>query len=149
VIKITLLSGFDHVVPTDPNGTPNYAAYSTSLNTQAALQAAYDAGHWEPYTPPEPEPRPIEPDWDGFNLAILTNAEFNAAYNTAMAAAPLVAAALPAALTQVATGSTSMLSVAFNALCQVALVDSTLRDDWADIAEFHNLPTDFVEVIRG
>jgi hypothetical protein len=78
VIKITLLSGFDHVVPTDLNGTPNYAAYSTSLNTQAALQAAYDAGHWEPYTPPEPEPLPPEPDWSAFRLALMRSPSFRA-----------------------------------------------------------------------
>lgn len=47
-----------------------------SPNTRAVLQAAYDAGHWEPYAPPSPEPEPTEPDWQSFRLALLQSASF-------------------------------------------------------------------------
>ena len=149
MIIISTPDDVQHHLPTIADGSPNIEGYSTSPNTRAALQAAYDRGDWQTYTPPEPEPVEPEPQWDLFNLAILTNAEFNAAYNVAMASSPLVAAALPAALTQVSTGSTAMIAVAFNALCQVAEVAPALRATWAGIAENHYLPSEFVEVIRG
>lgn len=122
---------------------------SYSASGAAAIQAAYDAEQWEEYTPTEPEPEALEPDWDGFNLAILANPEFNAAYAVAIATFPLVAAALPAALTQVSSGSVTMFVVAFDALCQAAQVSTEQRTAWADVAVSHNLPTDFVSSVRG
>ncbi|WOD37376.1 hypothetical protein RRF56_02540, partial (plasmid) [Nodosilinea sp. E11] len=57
-------------------GSPDYAAYSTSANTQAALQTAYDRGDWQPYTPPEPEPAAPEPDPKGFKIAFMADPAF-------------------------------------------------------------------------
>lgn len=37
-----------------PDGTPDLASYSNSVATRGALQAAYGAGDWQPYTPPLP-----------------------------------------------------------------------------------------------
>lgn len=66
MITITLPSGFVHG-PLDIN---DLATYSSSAATQSALQAAYDAGHWQPYTPPEPEPLPPEPNPALFRAAL-------------------------------------------------------------------------------
>jgi hypothetical protein len=52
------------------------ATYSSSPATVAALQAAYDAGQWEIYTPPEPEPEPPGPNWSEFRITLMVNAAF-------------------------------------------------------------------------
>ena len=91
----------------------------------------------------------VQPDWDGLNQAIMSNAEFNQAYATVMQAYPLVAAALPAALTQVASGQTSMFETTFLAMCQIAQVTSEQRGIWADIGAVYNAPQDFLDVVRG
>ena len=74
MIKITLPSGATHILTTLEDGTPDYAAYSTSVNTRAALQASYDAGDWQPYTPPEPGPEP--PDSKAFKIALMAHPLF-------------------------------------------------------------------------
>ena len=38
------------------------------------IQAAFDAGDWEPI--PEPTPPPPEPDWTTFNMAMLADADW-------------------------------------------------------------------------
>ena len=97
----------------------------------------------------EPEAEPPAPDWDGLNTAILSNAEFNQAYATVMQIYPLVAAALPAALTQVASGQTAMFETTFLAMCQIAQVSSEQRAIWADIGATYNAPSDFLNIVRG
>lgn len=51
-------------------------ADTASPNTRAALQTAYDAGNWKLYTPPPPQPAPLEPDWKTFRLALLKSKSF-------------------------------------------------------------------------
>lgn len=114
---------------------------STILWTEEAV-AAWRAS----MDTPEPEP---PTDWDGFNLAILSNAEFNQVYGAVMQTHPLIAAALPAALTQVSTGQTSMFATAFTQLCAVAEVSPGQREAWAALAASYNCPDEFVAVIRG
>jgi hypothetical protein len=94
---------------------------------------------------------PIVPptDWDGLNNAILSNAEFNQVYGAVMASHPLIAAALPAALTQVSTGQTTMFATVYGQMCAVAEVTPAQRDEWAVIAENYYAPAEFVAVLRG
>jgi hypothetical protein len=92
---------------------------------------------------------PDPPNWDGLNQAIMANAEFNQAYATTMQTHPLVAAALPAALTQVASGQTSMFETTFLAMCQIAQVSPEQRAIWADIGATYNAPPDFLDIVRG
>jgi len=92
---------------------------------------------------------PTPPDWDGLNQAIMGNAEFNQAYATTMQTHPLVAAALPAALTQVASGETSMFETTFLAMCQIASVTPEQRGIWADIGATFNAPPEFLDIVRG
>ena len=88
-------------------------------------------------------------DWDGFNQAILSNAEFNQVYAAVMASHPLIAAALPAALTQVASGQTAMFDAVFRQMCAVAEVSPGQRGVWADMADGYHAPAEFVAVVRG
>jgi hypothetical protein len=92
---------------------------------------------------------PQPPNWDGLNQAIMANTEFNQAYATVMQTYPLVAAALPAALTQVASGQTSMFETTFLAMCQIAQVTPEQRAIWADIGATYNAPQDFLDIVRG
>lgn len=71
MIAITTPDGLTHTLE-------NEAAIASidSINTRAALQAAYDAGHWKPYTPPEPEPPPPEPNWEDFRLTLMVSTAF-------------------------------------------------------------------------
>ena len=92
---------------------------------------------------------PTPPDWDGLNQAIMGNAEFNQAYATTMQTHPLVAAALPAALTQIASGQTSMFETTFLAMCQIASVTPEQRGIWADIGATFNAPPEFLDIVRG
>jgi len=56
--------------------SPEAIALIPSANTRAALQAAYDAGNWESYTPPEPPTEPEPPNWPAFRMALLQDASF-------------------------------------------------------------------------
>lgn len=74
MIQITTSDGLGHVLESQAA----IAAYSSSHNTCTALQAAYDAGHWQTYTPPAPQAAPPElpPDWKTFRLALLKSKSF-------------------------------------------------------------------------
>ena len=86
------------------------------------------------------------PNWDGFNTALLTNPEF-IAYQQAVGH-PTASAVLDA-YALVATGGVAAFNLVFNLFCHQGTVTPEHRTAWADIAAGLNLPTDFVEVIRG
>jgi len=104
-----------------------------------------DPAQAEPINPPVVPPT----DWDGLNNSILSNTEFNQAYATTMQTHPFVAAALPAALAQVASGQTSMFETTFLAMCYIAQVSSEQRAIWADIGAAYNAPPEFLDIVRG
>lgn len=72
MIAITTSDNITHLVASEAA----IASYSSSAATVAALQAAYDSGHCKPYTPPAPQPAPLEPDWKTFRLALLKSKSF-------------------------------------------------------------------------
>jgi hypothetical protein len=88
-------------------------------------------------------------DWIGFNAAILTNHAFNTYYAVALSSVPAAAASLPAAFTQVASQGIDSFALAFTAFCQAAEVTTQHRQEWATLAEDHNLSLDFTQLIRG
>lgn len=61
MITLTTADGLTHYLNSEAS-----IALVESPNTRAALQAAYDAGDWEPYEPPQAEPELLPPDWEGF-----------------------------------------------------------------------------------
>ena len=71
ILQITTLDGIIHTLESFES-----IADITSINTRAALQTAYDAGNYETYTPPEPEPEPPETDPKGFKIAFMADPLF-------------------------------------------------------------------------
>lgn len=71
MIAITTTDGLTHYLE-----SAEAIADIDSPNTRAALDAAYDAGNWQPYTPSGPEPEPLEPNWQDFRLELMVNAAF-------------------------------------------------------------------------
>ncbi|PSR12330.1 hypothetical protein C8255_26755 [filamentous cyanobacterium CCP3] len=76
MIKIKLTADVFHLITATPEGQPDLDAYTSSFNTRAALQAAYDAGNWEPYEPPQAELGQMPPDWSAFRMALLQSESF-------------------------------------------------------------------------
>ena len=97
----------------------------------------------------EPEPGPPAPDWEGFNLAILTNPEWLATAATIRAINPELVPALYVALGQVGGGQYGSFEALFSAVCGLADVSQTQRETWAIMAEDFSLPAGFVKVVRG
>ena len=141
--------GIEHLLSTLANGDPDYFAYSSSEATRIALAAAYAAGDYQPYTPPESIALPPEPNWDGFTGAIMADTALNQLMGAVLPLAPAVALGLPAALTQVATNGTHGFAQVWNAFCQIGQASQASRDSWAAMAEANNLPIDFVAVVSG
>lgn len=139
VSRTTIAPGDDY-----SSQPPEVQAACAKVHTPDVV-AAYQAKIAE-YQLPPPAP---QPDWDGLNMAIMGDAAFNAAYGAVMQSHPLIAAALPAALTQVATGQTNMFGIAFLQMCAVAEVSPQQRESWAQIAEAHQAPPDFIKIVRG
>lgn len=127
-----------------PSGGQGYIDIDPTpgLNNPVWDGTAWQAG--EPITE-----APSGPDWDGLNLAIMADAAFNQAYAAVMQSHPLIAAALPAALTQVASGQTTMFATAFVAMCAAAEVTPAQRSAWADIGATFNAPAEFLDIVRG
>lgn len=88
-------------------------------------------------------------DWDGFTRAILSNIPFNQYYGLGLQTAPALTASLPTALAQVVTNGTTAFTLVFGRFCQAVGVSVEHRNEWADMAEDYNLPSDFVDVVRG
>ena len=123
-------------IPAEPTN-PDYQEY---LDWVAAGNTP------EPYVPPVVA---TPTDWDGFNNAILSDADFNDVFATVNATHPLVAASLPAALAQVASGQTSMFSTVYNQICTLGGATVAHQDTWATLAETYHAPAELVAVVRG
>lgn len=92
-----------------------------------------------------PTPDPL-PDWDAFNLQMMSNIRFNQVYGQCLQIAPIVASALPTALAQVATHGNNLFSLVFNQICLLGGATQVDRNNWKEVALSCNLPTDFVEI---
>jgi hypothetical protein len=143
-IRVTTLDGFVHYLE-----SAEAISAIVSINTRNAVQAAHGAGNSETYTPPEPEPEPPAPNWDGFNAAILADVPLNVLLGAVLALSPAVALGVPVSLGQVAKEGTASFAIAFTALCELGDATTEAREAWGVIAEAHNLPPDFVAIVRG
>lgn len=139
VSRTTIAPGDDY-----SSQPPEVQAACAKVHTPDVV-AAYQAKIAE-YQLPPPAP---QPDWDGLNMAIMGDAAFNAAYGAVMQSHPLIAAALPAALTQVATGQWRCFCASVCSMCAAAEVSPQQREAWAQIAEAHHAPAEFVAIVRG
>ena len=92
---------------------------------------------------------PTPPDWDGFNAEILADVPLNTLLGAVLVLAPAIALGVPVALGQVAKEGTASFAIAFTALCELGDATTEAREAWAVMAEAHNLPPDFVAIVRG
>lgn len=96
-----------------------------------------------PITPPQTA------DWDAFNAQMLADTDFNAVYATASRASPVLAASLPAALTQVSTGQIYMFTTVWEQIMTLGGATQTQRDAWGVFAADAQLPQVFIDIIVG
>lgn len=95
------------------------------------------------YVPPSP------PQWEAFAVWAMSDPALNAVFATASAAAPIVAAALPAALLQVQAGNTVNFAAAWEGICVAGGASTAQRQSWGDMALGFSLPAEFVAIVRG
>lgn len=92
---------------------------------------------------------PPQPDWDNFNLTMMSNPRFNQVYNSCLSVAPLLAGALPTSLDQVTTKGTTLFNLVFNQICFIGGATVEDRLVWGAIAEDNNLPQEFIDILKG
>lgn len=139
--------------PLDRPGTWLYPAHCTKVEPPAEQQGfwrRWDGNQWqqvaipEPQSEPEPEPQPEPPNWDGFSLWALSNAEVLAAYEQAPTPVQM------ALFTAYGGRNLGLFSSLFNTVCTAGDVALALREAWAEIAaNTHRLPPDWVSAIAG
>jgi hypothetical protein len=101
---------------------------------------------WTTHTKP---PAPPEEEWDEFNATLLADPLYHQAVGLCNQNLPGAAPAPAIALTQVKTNGVAAFALAFTPFCTYGQVAQETRDEWGDLAELHNLPSDFVAVLRG
>ncbi|MBE9159725.1 hypothetical protein IQ265_23230 [Nodosilinea sp. LEGE 06152] len=137
-ITIQTVDGITHGPIEVVNSVPELAAYSNSVATQNALQAAYDLGNWEPYESPQTEPEPLPPDWPAFRLALLKSAMFRA-WSELLPATwreDLKMAALVA--------NAEALQVTYNHCAALTLPGPAAVAEWQQIADQNQIPVTFI-----
>lgn len=95
---------------------------------------------------PLPDPTP---DWDGFNLSMMSDIRFNQIYGRCLQLAPIVASALPTALAQVTTHGTTLFELVFNQICLLGNASDADRLNWKQLATNSNLPDHFVDILAN
>ncbi len=94
-------------------------------------------------------PAPPEEGWDDFNATLLSDPLYHQAVGLCNQNLPGAAPAPAIALTQVKTNGVAAFALAFEPFCAYGQVLQTTRDEWGDLAEQYNLPSEFVAVLRG
>lgn len=92
---------------------------------------------------PPPDPTP---DWDRFNLAMMSDVRFNQVYGKCLQVAPIIAAALPTALAQVTTHGNTLFELVFNQICLLGSATDSDRLSWSNKAKECNLPESFYSI---
>lgn len=128
----------------------SYSSDSPLSNSAMARSLLHsDRSCWsaEGADPELPTPEPVVPHWGAFNLALLSDADFQAAASVNQ----LTTVGLTITLNNVMLGliNPSGFGAYVNAFVSVAGVTSQQRESWATIAKTYNLPSDVVTVIRG
>lgn len=132
MIRVTTADGLTHEIE-----SPEAIAAIESPNTRAALQVAYTRGDYEPYTPPEPEPQPPEPNWQDFRLKLLQSETFRDWSER-----------LPATwredlkLAAMAANEEAVQSI-YNHCKTLALPGHTAAAGWQQIATANHIPVNF------
>lgn len=98
---------------------------------------------------PEPIIEPPTPNWNAFNIFMLSDATFNNYCNAVFEVNKNLNSALLNAYSLVAANGVSAFIDIWEAWCSVAQITTEHRDIFANTAEGLNLPSDFVAAIRG
>lgn len=134
------------------DNAPDFSGFSepTLGVLQSSWQAFLDSGE-ELEVVPDPPPPPPEPNWENFNLALLTDPGYTAVSSTVASVAPSVLIALNMALDNLRKGeiSASGFAVYVDAFCQVGQPTTQQREGWATIAAANNLPAEVVAIMAG
>ena len=89
------------------------------------------------------------PNWDLFNATMLNNERFIEVSSIGFQINPAAVSSLPAALAQVTTNGVSAFSLIWNFVCYLGGATPEDRLAWSLIAENNNLPSEFVNVLKG
>lgn len=89
-------------------------------------------------------------DWNGFNASLITDPAYHqAVVNIQASTLPGLDTPVVVALGQVATNGVASFALSFPPFCQYGQVTVEQRETWAQLAEAHHLPADFINIIRG
>jgi hypothetical protein len=91
----------------------------------------------------------LPPNWDNFNITMMSDPLFNQVYNQCLKFSPIVANSLPTAISQVTTHGTSLFYLVFDNLCKMGGATSEDRLSWANMAVENHLPDDFIAILKG
>lgn len=134
------------------NNQPDFSSFTepTLSVLQQAWQDFFDSGQPLEIIPdPEPIPEPPTPNWDTFNIQMMSNTRFNQVYAQCLSVAPIVANALPTALDQVTTKGYSLFNIIWNQLCVIGGATAEDKQLWGGYAEANNLPQEFINIITA
>jgi hypothetical protein len=91
----------------------------------------------------------LPPNWDNFNITMMSDGRFNQVYNQCLKISPIVANSLPTAISQVTTHGTSLFALVFNNCCAIGGATPQDRFSWANMAVENHLPDDFIAILKG
>lgn len=92
---------------------------------------------------------PPQPQWDSFNVYMLSDATFKSYRDTVRAVDPELNTALFTAYGVVATNGVNAFANVWAVCCQVSQITTQDKQAIADVAESYNLPAEFVSVVAG
>lgn len=89
------------------------------------------------------------PDWEGFNLAILSNADFQSVSQTVDSIVKGLVSALIIALNNLMLGiiTPGQFAVYYNQFISLGGVPQETKLSWRELAEYYHIPTEVLEVI--
>lgn len=132
MIKINALG--TQIYATDEGAEINPPSYRTMGET-ASIQAAFDAGDWEPV--PNSGSPPPEPDWTAFNTAMLSDAD----WSPWITRNPLLTAATTSA--SMASDAKQLQTTIETAISVLGAPDPVATQRWQDLANQYNIPISF------
>jgi hypothetical protein len=91
--------------------------------------------------------KPPQPNWDMFNLQMMSSPRFNQVYSQCLNTLPIIATALPTAIDQITTKGLSLFTLVWAQFCLVGGATAEDKATWGNLAHENNLPIDFIEVL--
>ena len=137
------------------NNAPDFSSFTnpTLSVLQQSWQAFLDSGEELEIIPDPvpPEPEPPSPNWEGFNFALFSDADFISYGLAAQSVNPYLVPALTERYGKIAELGLveSGFSAYWDSFCSSLSITAIHREDWAVLAEANDLPADLVSVIRA